>query len=216
MILGVIPARGGASLKDKNIRPLCGRPLIVWTIEAALKSKIDRLIVSTDNMMISDISENAGAEVFIRPIELAGPDTPSEKAILNVLERVSARNDGVIPEYTVFLQCTSPLTQPEDINACIEALEDHDSVFSVQKTTALLWDKYGPLNHDWDHRPMRQKRIQYEENGAIYAFRTAGFMQHKYRFFGKSGFEVTGRNVDIDTEEDFVIAEALMRHRMNI
>jgi len=204
MNLGIIPARGGSSLPDKNIRELCGKPLIAWVIEAALASDLDRLIVSTDDPKIGEVAAEYHAEVMIRPVEWAADDSASELALQHVLSKVGEY------ENLVFLQCTSPLTRPEDINACISELVGHDCCFSVQQTSALLWDETGSLNHDFRSRPMRQDRYQYEETGAIYAMRMSGFMEHEYRFFGKMAMHETPRNVDINDLEDFAVAEALM------
>lgn len=205
MNLGIIPARGGSSLIDKNIRDLGGKPLISYIIETALRSDIDKLIVSTDDHKIGEIAARYWAEVIIRPPEMSGAMAPSEDALLHVIGQLDETYDNL-----VFLQCTSPLTKVEDINACIAELETHDCCFTVQQTSALLWDAEGSLNHDWRNRPMRQDRYQYEENGAVYAMRMAGFMEHKYRFFGTMAMHETEKNVDINDEVDFRIASALL------
>lgn len=207
MILGVIPARGGSkSVPGKNIREICGKPLIAWMIAAAQRSSIDRLVVSTDDENIARVSEEYGAEVMVRPTEISGDQSASELALLDVL----AKLDGPAPEKLVMLQCTSPLTRPEDIDACIACLDTHDCCFSVHETSALLWDENGGLNHDWTSRPMRQDRMQYEENGAIYAMRTDGFLKNRYRFFGNWTMHCTPKNIDINDPEDFLIAEVLL------
>lgn len=210
MNLGIIPARGGSSLTDKNIRELCGKPLIAWVIGAALVSEIDRLIVSTDDPRIGEVAAEYGAEVMIRPPEIARDKSASEDALEYVMGRLGQKGE-MIYDNLVFLQCTSPMTKPEDINACIDELGDHDCCFTVQRTSALLWDEGGSLNHDWKSRPMRQDRYQYEETGAVYAMRMGGFLEHRYRFFGKMAMHETERNVDINDIEDFAIAEVLMK-----
>jgi CMP-N-acetylneuraminic acid synthetase len=207
MILGVIPARGGSkSIPGKNIRELNGKPLIAWVIEAGRKSVIDRLVVSTDDAEIARVAVDFGAEVMARPAEISGDKAASELALLDVLDRIGPPP----PEKLVMLQCTSPLTRPEDIDACIAKLDTHDCCFSVHRTSALLWDENGGLNHDWRARPMRQDRMQYEETGAIYAMRTSGFRENRYRFFGNWTMHCTPRNVDINDLDDFLIAEVLM------
>ena len=206
--VGVIPARGGSKgVVDKNIRDLCGRPLIAWMIDAAKASKLDRVIVSTDDPKIGKVAVECGAEVKIRPPEWSQDDSPSEYALLDVLGRMD------VPDAVVMLQCTSPLTRPEDIDACIDELDTFDCCFTVHETSALIWDHTGGLNHNWRNRPMRQDRMQYEETGAVYAMRGRGFLQHKYRFFGQIGMHVTPKNVDINDHDDFIVAEALMRSK---
>ena len=209
MNLGVIPARGGSSLIDKNIREIAGLPLIAHTIIAGKASDIDRLVVSTDDPEIGAVAARYGAEVIIRPPEMAQDKSPSEDALIHVIGYLQEEYDNL-----VMLQCTSPLTKPEDINACIAELETHDCCFTAHQTSALIWGDVGfgvaSLNHNWRNRPMRQDRYQYEETGAVYAMRMAGFMEHKYRFFGSMAIHETERNVDINDEIDFKVAGALI------
>ena len=208
MILGVIPARGGSKgIPYKNIKRLNGKPLISYVIDAALESKIDKLVVSTDDELIAMIAKDCGAEVKMRGEGISGDKDASELALLDVIY------DSPNTDILCFLQCTSPLTTADDINGCIDGLEDHDCCFSVQETTALLWDEEGAINHEQSYRDMRQDRIQYEETGAIYAMKAKGFLEHEYRFFGKLSYHITPHGVDIDTEDDFKIAEVLLNDR---
>lgn len=178
--------------------------MIAWVVDAAKASSLERVFVSTDDQEIAAVAYGLGAEVKIRAPELSGDKDASELALLDVVNAYPGF-DAV-----VMLQCTSPMTRPEDIDACLDALAEHDCCFSVQETTALIWDAQGSLNHDFHSRPMRQDRIQYEETGAIYAMRMGGFLKHRYRFFGDMAFHVTPRNVDINDMVDFEIAEAML------
>lgn len=202
MILGVIPARGGSSLKNKNIRPLCGKPLIWWIIQAALKSKIDELVVSTDSQEIADVALECGAPYIVkRPDELSGATSASEAAVTHTAEWL-----GVVPSRTVLLQCTTPTTTAEDINALIDLLDDYDSSFLAWPSDALLWHPSPrsplPINHNpYKKRAMRQDRMMLEEAG-IYAWR--GLVDN--RFEGRVGVHVTDRGVDINDAIDFDIA----------
>ena len=133
-LLAIIPARGGSKrLPRKNILDLAGKPLIAWTIEAALNSKyIDRIVVSTDDQEIANISIKYGAEVpFLRPKSLATDDASSIDTVINVLGEVEIINQHY--EYIVLLQPTSPLRTEIDIDKAIELLEKKsaDSVISV-------------------------------------------------------------------------------------
>lgn len=122
-VLGFIPARAGSKgLPDKNIKLLCGRPLISWSIDCALKSSfIDDVVVSTDCRGIANISQAAGAEVpFIRPPYLAEDNSQTIDVILhalNFLEQVGRAYD-----YVVLMEPTSPLRQPEDVEGAYRLL----------------------------------------------------------------------------------------------
>lgn len=116
-ILGFIPAQGGSKgIPKKNLHELNGKPLILYTIKAALESKINRLIVSTDSKEIAEISRRYGAEVpFLRPKELAKDTSTIEEALFDVISRLE-KNEGYRPELIVLLHPTSPLRQTKHIN----------------------------------------------------------------------------------------------------
>ena len=207
MILGVIPARGGSSLKGKNIRPLLGKPLLLWIIEAAQKSKIERLVVSSDSEEIRNVTEQAGVETVVRPAEISGPEGYSMAAINHVIDQVG------IPQKTLLLQCTSPCTTAQDIDALIDLLDDYDSAFLAWESDALLWhpDPLIASNHDPHRkRAMRQDRMMLEEAG-IYAWR--GRVDN--RFHGRIGVHVTKKGVDINDAIDFDLAEAVLHRRIS-
>ena len=108
-ILAIIPARGGSRrLPRKNVRLLCGKPLIAYTIEAALSSKlIDRVVVSTEDEEIAEVSKKYGAEVLERPEELARDDSPTIDAVMHVLNWFEERKEFF--DIVVLLEPTSPL-----------------------------------------------------------------------------------------------------------
>ena len=135
-ILGLIPARGGSKgLPRKNIKLLLGKPLIAWTIEQALASKyLDRVIVSTDDKEIAEISKKYGAEVpFMRPKELARDDSTTSDVILHVLNWFEST--GGKYDYLALLEPTSPLREEDDIdNGVIKLIDNEnkaDSLISV-------------------------------------------------------------------------------------
>src|SRR5690606_24139456 len=101
--IAIIPARGGSKgLPGKNVRLLCGRPLIAWSIDAALQAEtIGRVVVSTDDPRIAEVSRASGAEVVHRPPELSGDRSPSEGALLHALGTL-----GIDRGPLAFLQCT--------------------------------------------------------------------------------------------------------------
>ena len=223
MRIAIIPARGGSKgVPRKNVRPVAGKPLIAWNIEAARNARmVDEVYVSTDDGEIAAISERYGAKVVRRPAEISGDTASSESALLHVIDTLAAQ--GVNPEEIVFMQCTSPLTASEDIDACVEKLEASgaDSAFTAKEFFYFIW-KVLPdgscdgINHDKRFRPRRQDREpQYEENGAVYVMRTDGFLKAKHRFFGKTVMSLMpeSRCFEIDTEFDLEVAGRILSER---
>ncbi|MEN8141971.1 MAG: acylneuraminate cytidylyltransferase [Thermodesulfobacteriota bacterium] len=212
--VAIIPARGGSKgIPRKNFIPFNGRPLIYWNIKAAQEAElVDQVMVSTDDPGIAAVSEAAGATVIVRPDKISTDIASSEDALLHALECI-----GKEPELMVFLQCTSPLTQSEDIDNCIRKLIDNnaDSAFTATESHRFLWknsEKATGVNHDGAERKRRQDLEQeYAENGAVYVMRTAGFLQSRHRFFGKTVISEmpASRSWEIDTPEDILVAEAL-------
>ena len=224
-IIAIIPARGGSKgILRKNLRELCGKPLIVHTIEGAVATpSITRVIVSTDDEEIGTISARTGAEVIWRPKEISGDLASSESALLHVLDYLR-NNESYEPDLVVFLQCTSPLALPKDIDGTVHALikENADSALSVTPFHYFLWrrDEFGNatgINHDKEFRPLRQEREpQFLETGAVYVMRTQGFREAKHRFFGRTAMYVMPweRCLEIDDPIDIRIAEILLGERV--
>jgi CMP-N-acetylneuraminic acid synthetase len=222
--IAIIPARGGSKgVPNKNIHPLAGKPLINYMITAALNSKIiQRVIVSTDDSKIEQISLSMGAEVIQRPKELSGDNTKTEEAWIHVLETLK-QQDQQIPKLLTCLQCTAPLTLAKDIDGTIQKLIEHqaDSALSVFPSHSFLWteDHKGEavaINHDKRFRLMRQDLDpQYIENGAVYVMKVDGFLHTRHRFFGKTVMHIipSERAIDIDDLEDFKIAEMILQER---
>lgn len=133
-VLAIIPARGGSKgVPRKNIRDLCGKPLIAWTIEEAKKSKyIDRLILSSEDQEIIDVAKQWGCEVpFVRPQELAQDDTPGIEPVIHAMDALSNKYN-----YIILLQVTSPLRQVEDIDGGIELCIQSNAKSCVSMTEA--------------------------------------------------------------------------------
>lgn len=221
--LAIIPARGGSKgVPRKNIRLLAGRPLIGWTIEAAREAQqVSRVVVSTDDEDIARVSRQFGAEVVQRPIDISGDTASSESALLHTLNHLR-ESEGYQPDLIAFLQCTSPFTSSADIDSTIQTLREQraDSAFSASRFFYFIWrmDEQGAsgINHDKKIRQRRQDRLpEYLENGAIYVMETAGFLEAKHRFFGKTVIHEMDarRSLEIDELEDFAMAEAVLRNR---
>ena len=222
MTIAIIPARAGSvGIKEKNVRPFCGVPLLVRTIHSAKQAaSIERVIVTTDSESYADLCRAAGAEVIMRPPELATSEASSESALLNVLEQLSKAGEE-LPEWLVFQQCTSPFTRPEDIDGLLRRVHEAkaDSGFTAVKSHRFLW-RVQPdgaaegINHDKSVRPRRQDREpEFMENGAVYVMKTDGFLLHKHRFFGKTVLQEVPeyQGFEIDSEDDWQIAEAIFR-----
>ncbi len=178
--VAIIPARGGSKgLKEKNIYPVAGKPLLAWTIlQAQASTTIEKIFVSTDDCAIAQVASKYGAEVIVRPSELSGDKASSESAILHAAS-VIERDFNMPLSTIVFLQATSPLRKPGDIDRAVELFyqEGADSLISVTKADDLtLWEsregKWESVNFDYRNRGMRQDRpAQFIENGSIYIFK---------------------------------------------
>ena len=227
-ILAIIPARGGSKgIPRKNIKDLAGKPLIAWTIQAAQESRaLDRIIVSTDDEEISQVSHKFGAEVpFLRPSELASDTAKSIDVVLHLLNKL-AEDEHYFPDAVMLLQPTSPLRRSTDILAVIKLLQENetaDAVISVSQVEhPISWlkemDPDGKLNPLVETSPIfrRQDAKQvYELNGSIYLLKTAA-IQKEQTFLPKNtyGYVMPFENsIDIDSPLDFRIAEMIVREK---
>lgn len=220
--IAIIPARGGSKgVPKKNIRPLAGKPLIAWTIEAALRSSVvDRVAVSTDSEEIADVARAYGAEAIIRPRELAEDWSPSEDALLHTLQVVGGIDRF---EAIIFLQATSPLRTYIHIDEAVTLFRESkaDSLLSVNPFHVFLWEEHRGLAEsvlfDYNHRPMRQEMTShFQENGAIYVFKPEILLKRRNRLGGKIVLYKMPEqaSLDIDTEMDMIIAEVMLKRRM--
>lgn len=231
-ILCVIPVRGGSKgVPGKNIRELAGRPLVAWTIRAALAAQEDlRVVVSTDAPQIAAIAREHGAEVpFLRPDELARDETATEPVIEHAL--ADHRSSLGEPEAVMLLQATSPLRLPGTLDRAVRQLREQgaDSLVGAVPETPFLWRQpetpgQAPIaDYDVEHRLRRQDMapadLRYRENGSLYVTRPWVYDEHHNRLGGRiSLFELDPlEGVDIDTELDFQLAELQVRaHRARL
>lgn len=221
-MIAIIPARGGSKgLPGKNIMDLRGKPMIAYTIEAALSSKnITEVIVSTDDLEIYNIALTHGAtDTFLRPKELA---TDTSRAIDNYIYTLDRLNKeyGLNVDKFIVLQPTSPLRTAEDIDKAIGLFESKnaDSVISYcEEHHPISWHKYinanGKLENIFpDSLNNRQdERVSYFPNGAIFIFKYSLICSGKY-YSDKTYPYLMPRNrsIDIDTLDDFEYLEFLM------
>lgn len=216
--VAVIPARSGSKrLPGKNIRNLGGKPLIAWTIEAALSSGcFKRVIVSTDDDLIAAAARDAGAEVpFLRPHELASDTATSVSVVLHALHELGK------PDSFALLQPTSPLRTSRHIQEAtckfIESGVDALISVSVGKPASWLFEINSNglllklLPRDVEAHSQNAKLV-YSPNGAIYLFKTQTFL--KYRSFippVTAAFEMPLiDSLDIDNLDDFLLVEELV------
>ena len=226
-IFGFIPARAGSKeILWKNIRPFNGKPLIAYTIEAARRSKINRLIVSTDSRKISDIAKDYGAEVpFLRPRALARDNSCIEDALWDSLKRLK-EEENYTPDIIVLLQPTSPLRTFRHINDSIKLLikERVDTVVSVSHPMEhpgdMVYWKFKEKMRFLLEGNRESKALQRQDfppclfiNGAVYAFTYKNFIRTHNRL-GKKILPYLMRQVhsiDIDSMDDFILAESVCR-----
>ena len=229
-VLAIIPARGGSKgLPGKNVKELCGKPLIAWSIEQALKSKsIDNVVVSTDSVEIAKIAKESGANVpFLRPAELAADDSPTSDAILHVLEQLSMK--GEFYDYIALLEPTSPLRKPNDIDDAIKLIiqnTDADCLVSVGEVhmehpmIVKKTDEKGfvvpYISHIATIHQRQQADKAYFPYGVIYISKVSSFKENQTFYSDNTIPFVIERwqNYEIDDEIDFMIIEQIMRFKM--
>jgi CMP-N-acetylneuraminic acid synthetase len=223
-ILAIIPARSGSKgIKDKNIKPLNGKPLIYYSIHEALESSIiDEVIVNTDSEKIASISKKYEAKIpFIRPNELSTDEASTIDVIEHTLNYYEEKNMNF--DYFILLQPTSPLRTSEDIINAFELLEQKKaksiiSVCETEHSPLLMNTLNNRLEMNNFIKPENNKRRQelekyYRINGAIYISEVKNFLETK-SFYGKDSYAYimpVNRSVDIDNEIDLKLAEIIMR-----
>lgn len=225
-ILYFIPARGGSKgLPGKNIRPLHHKPLIAYSIEAALQcAHLGVVMVNTDDPQIAEVAKTFGAEVpFLRPAELA----TDSAATLDVLEHTLEyyKQQGQEFDLVVVLQPTSPLRTSQDIDAAIELMEQKhaEAIVSVcENEHHPLWSNSLPPDgsmRDFMRKEVKGKNRQqlppsYRLNGALYISSPAAILKHKgFLHNGTYAYIMPAeRSVDIDHLIDFQLAEILLKN----
>lgn len=234
-VLGLIPARGGSrGIPRKNIAPLCGRPLLAYTTEAALASRrLTRVVLSTDDEEIARVGRDCGVEVpFQRPAELAQAHTTS-LAVAHHAVRWLAEQEGWNADVLVLLQPTSPLRQARHIDEALEQMSSGgaDSVMSVV-TVPHRFSPYtimrledGWLRDFW-REPLPFDRFRRQEVPPLFApngpailgsrtevlFECQSFYGHRMARYVMSDAD----SIDIDTPFDLELAEWLLQRRQGI
>jgi len=229
-VLSVIPARGGSKrLPGKNIMEIGGRPMITHTIgHAQAAETVDRVVVSTDDSEIAEVSAAAGAEVVERPEDISGDTAAIEDSIRHVVETLREK-DGYEPEIVVLMQANIVYRPPGLVDEVVKKLADDDSLDSVatcyevnQRPEWMKTIKDGVLAPVTDCDSFRQQELPdyYLLDGAAAAVRTRVLMEtrgirgvHKY-MGNRMGYVVQDRRfgVEVDHREDVAAAEILLRY----
>lgn len=223
-ILYVIPARGGSKgIPGKNIKPLAGRPLIAYSIDAARQVANDTadICVSTDDPRIAAVAEAEGIKVpFLRPAELATDSCGTYEVLIHALDFYRSKGKGY--DTLVLLQPTSPLRTADDVRAALSLYTpDIDMVVSVKEAATNPYynayeaddDGFLHISKGDGHYTRRQDAPPvWEYNGAVYVINVASLRKQKLGEFKRRRCYVmdASRSVDLDTPLDWAIAEAIM------
>lgn len=227
-IVAIIPARGGSKgVPGKNIAIVGGKPLIAWTITAAIKANIfDRVIVSTDDATIAFVATQFGAEVpFLRPPHLAQDDTPTIDVLIHLLDWL-AQNADYRPDLVMLLQPTSPLRMAEDVREARLLLDakQADSVVSVCLSEQHpYWMKQVDddqrlrpfLNPTETHTRRQNLPPTYALNGAIYLAKRELILTQRSFYTDNSYAYIMPpeRSLDIDTPWDLHLVDLILRDK---
>lgn len=227
-VLALITARGGSKgIPGKNIKVLDGKPLLAWSIEAAVaSSSVGRIVVSTDDEQVAEIGRAWGAETpFVRPTELAGDGSSHIDALVHAIEWLDA-NEGYRPEYVLTLQPTSPLRTAADIDAACAIAEanDADAVVGVEETHhhPFLVRKIGPGGRLEEFMRTDIEYLRRQDLPAAYALNGAIFLNRRESLLRDRTFEPTAaypyvmpadRSMQIDTPWDWFLMERVMDAR---
>ena len=228
--LAIIPARGGSKgLPGKNIKELCGKPLIAWSIEAGLNSKyIDEVIVTTDSEEIANIAKTYGANVpFIRPKELATDTATSFDAIKHTIDFYKNNLNREF-DYIVLLEPTSPLREKYDIDQMIEKLIENNtnsiiSIGEVNEHPSIMKkienQNLKPFCENLEMKARRQdNESAYFPYGVAYIVNTASLLKEKTFYTKNSTYYKIKRYqcYEIDDIYDFLAIENIMKYEWRL
>lgn len=225
-VLGLITARGGSKgVPGKNIKPLCGKPLLAYTTDAALASnRLSKVVLTTDDPDIAEVGRSLGVEVpFLRPATLAEDATPTFPVVVHAIEYLE--KTGETFDAICLLQPTNPFRKAEEIDRCIELLESTgaDSVISVVRVPHQYNPKWVYLQNEsgemqlstGESAPTTRRQDlppAFCRDGSIYVTRRH-VLDTYGDLYGRSvrGFESDeARSVNIDTMDDWEAAERLI------
>jgi len=211
-IVSLILARGGSKgIPRKNLIPLNGKPLLYYSITNSLKAEVNETWVSTEDSEMKKTSLRYGAKVLDRPLEISTDTSKCEEALLHFAANVDF-------DILVFIQNTSPLVSPEEINNGVRKVKsgEFDSVFSAYlEHWVPRWSTdITPIGWNTSARPRRQQKPEvYVENGAFYITTRKNLLESGIRYSGKIGIVEMpfSRSFQIDTIDEAKLIEKLMR-----
>jgi CMP-N-acetylneuraminic acid synthetase/2-polyprenyl-3-methyl-5-hydroxy-6-metoxy-1,4-benzoquinol methylase len=219
MIVAFIPVRGGSkSIHKKNIKPLCGKPLIYWSVAALEKTFcIDEIIIATDSEEIAQTVASfnfSKVRIYDRNSENATDTASTESVMLEYIEQSSLQDKDIF----MLVQATSPLTQSKHFEKALELYKQkkYDSLLSCVRNYRFFWNENGTSkNYDYRNRPRRQDfEGQLMENGAFYINTVEGIKKSKNRLCGDIGIyempEYTA--TELDDLNDWIIIEQLLNN----
>lgn len=231
-VIAIIPARGGSKgLPGKNIKELCGKPLIAWSIEAGLASQyIDEVMVTTDSEEIAQIARDFGAAVpFIRPAELASDTATTFDTVKHVIDHYQKEENKSF-DYVVLLEPTSPLRDNNDIDGSIEQLlstqnalaivgicktESQNPAFLVKKDSSGYLVGY----ENKDMKAVRRQDIKdiFFFEGSVYVSQVDALLNKKTFYHDHTiGYEFPKwKSLEVDDIDDFIMIEALLNYKRN-
>ena len=227
-VLGLITARGGSKgVSRKNIKLLCGKPLLCYTAEAALKAEtLTRVVLSTEDEEIAEIGRACGLEVpFMRPRELAQDSTPSLPVVRHAVSFLESA--GEFYDAVCLLQPTNPLRRAADIDACVRLLFDSkaDSVVSVLPVPHeynpqwVFWMNCGGLKLAVGAgEPVARRQdlpAAFHRDGSVYVTRRDVIMESESLYGVRiEGYAIEPQfSANIDTEEDWRRVEERIEKR---
>ncbi|MFK7833704.1 MAG: HAD hydrolase family protein [Winogradskyella sp.] len=218
MNIAFIPVRGGSKgIPGKNIKSFFGKPLIYWVISELQKTDlIDKIILATDADDIKKVANSFGfnkLQVYDRNFKNSQDHSSTESVMLEYINASNYQKSDCF----MLVQATSPLTTNVHFSEAMELFQanEFDSVLSCALVKRFFWNASGqPENYDYKSRPRRQDfKGALLENGALYINTVGNIIEHQNRLSGKIGIyqmpEYTA--VEIDEEEDWIVAESLMR-----
>ena len=221
MNIAFIPARcGSKSIKFKNIKLFCNKPLIYWNIkELDISPSIDEIIVATDCDKIEKVVKSfkiSKVKIYRREKKNANDKYSSESVMIEYLNKSNYHKNDIF----ILVQATSPLTESEDFENALNHYIDQgsDSLLTCVRKKQFIWSDYKkPINYDYNKRPRRQDfKGVLVENGAFYINSIGKIMKSNNRLYGKiSIYEMDEQKaIEIDEKNDWFIAEKLMYDRI--
>ena len=217
MNIAFVPARcGSQSIKLKNIKLFCNKPLIYWILKALQDSfSIDIIFVATDCKEIKDTVKSfkfSKVQIYNRSGKNAQSDSTTESVVLEFLENANFNDEDIF----FLVQATSPFTQAKDFDNAFELFKKDkaDSLLTCVKSKSFYWNTdCTPLNYNIYKRPLRQDFDgNLMENGAFYINSIRNIKKEKNRLSGKIAIYLMEeyQSVEIDEEIDWIIGETLM------